>query len=177
MSPLPVTSSTRPSAPWEGQTIYETDTDLLYLYSGSAWIEVFSALTKAPRGVMGYFVSTANSAISTTTADITGTSITFTAVANRLYRATFSGDYSQNTANAVAGFYLTDGSNNIIDNVANSISVANGFSPINLTFLFTATAGSTTRKMRTDLNTGTGSIRGTGGGVFYTFIIEDIGAA
>jgi hypothetical protein len=160
----------------EGMTCYLDDTNVLQTYTGSAWVEIACTDGKAPRGVMGYFVSTANSAISTTTADITGTSITFTAVANRLYRATFSGDYSQNTANAVAGFYLTDGSNNIIDNVANSISVANGFSSINLTFLFTATAGSTTRKMRTDLSSGTGSIRGTGGGVFYSFIIEDLGS-
>jgi hypothetical protein len=32
------TSSTRPAAPFEGQTIYETDTDLRYTYSGSAWV-------------------------------------------------------------------------------------------------------------------------------------------
>jgi hypothetical protein len=34
---MQVTSSTRPSSPWEGQTIYETDTDLMYVYGGSAW--------------------------------------------------------------------------------------------------------------------------------------------
>ena len=130
-----------------------------------------------PRGVMAYFVSTANSSIGAYTADIAGTSVTFTAVANRLYRATFAGDYSQTTANAVAGFYLTDGSNVVQNNVANSISVANGFSTASLTFLFTTTAGSTTRKMRCDLSSGTGTIRGTGGGVFYTFIIEDMGPA
>jgi hypothetical protein len=38
MSPMQVTSSTRPSAPWEGQTIYETDTDKMLVYSGSAWL-------------------------------------------------------------------------------------------------------------------------------------------
>ena len=32
------TSSTRPASPFEGQTIYETDTDLRYTYSGSAWV-------------------------------------------------------------------------------------------------------------------------------------------
>lgn len=31
------TSSTRPSSPSEGMTIYETDTDLLAIYTGSAW--------------------------------------------------------------------------------------------------------------------------------------------
>jgi hypothetical protein len=37
MSPLPVTSSTRPSAPWEGQTIYETDTNVNQQYDGANW--------------------------------------------------------------------------------------------------------------------------------------------
>lgn len=31
------TSSTRPASPVEGQLIYETDTNLLYVYTGSAW--------------------------------------------------------------------------------------------------------------------------------------------
>lgn len=31
------TSSTRPSSPYEGQIIYETDTDLTLYWSGSAW--------------------------------------------------------------------------------------------------------------------------------------------
>jgi len=33
------TSSTRPASPFEGQTIYETDTDLSYTYTGSAWVQ------------------------------------------------------------------------------------------------------------------------------------------
>lgn len=32
------TSGTRPATPVEGQTIYETDTDLLLTYSGAAWV-------------------------------------------------------------------------------------------------------------------------------------------
>jgi len=34
------TSSTRPTAPYEGQMIYETDTDLTYIWGGSAWQQV-----------------------------------------------------------------------------------------------------------------------------------------
>jgi len=34
------TSSTRPTAPYEGQVIYETDTDLSYVYNGSSWQQV-----------------------------------------------------------------------------------------------------------------------------------------
>jgi hypothetical protein len=34
------TSTTRPTAPYEGQMIYETDTDLTYVWGGSAWQQV-----------------------------------------------------------------------------------------------------------------------------------------
>jgi len=36
------TSSTRPSSPVEGMHIYETDTDEMYVYSGSAWVQIGS---------------------------------------------------------------------------------------------------------------------------------------
>ena len=32
------TSTTRPTAPYEGQHIYETDTDIEYVWSGTAWV-------------------------------------------------------------------------------------------------------------------------------------------
>jgi hypothetical protein len=34
------TSATRPTAPYEGQMLYETDTDLTYIWGGSAWQQV-----------------------------------------------------------------------------------------------------------------------------------------
>ena len=129
-----------------------------------------------PRGVMGYYVSTANSAIGAATADITGASVTFTAEANRLYRALFTCDYSVTNAGALAGFYMTDSSNNIIQNIANTTSTNSGFAQVTLQYLFTVSAGSVTRKMRCDVSAGTGSIRGTAGQV-YMFSIEDMGPA
>jgi hypothetical protein len=39
------TSTTRPTAPYEGQMIYETDTDLLLLWNGSAWKALMQATT------------------------------------------------------------------------------------------------------------------------------------
>lgn len=35
-----VTSTTRPASPFEGMTIYETDTDKIRTYSGSAWLTI-----------------------------------------------------------------------------------------------------------------------------------------
>ncbi len=39
------TSSTRPSSPYPGQQIYETNTKLSYVYSGSAWLLVSVPVT------------------------------------------------------------------------------------------------------------------------------------
>lgn len=38
IKPGVVTSSTRPSVPYEGQLIYETDTDRIAAYNGAAWV-------------------------------------------------------------------------------------------------------------------------------------------
>lgn len=54
------TSTTRPAAPFEGMEIFETDTDLKYTYSGSAWV------VRYPLGRLGFTQLTANSATFTT---------------------------------------------------------------------------------------------------------------
>jgi hypothetical protein len=40
LKPGVVTSSTRPASPFDGQVIYETDTDLVKAYNGSSWVTV-----------------------------------------------------------------------------------------------------------------------------------------
>lgn len=44
------TSSTRPASPFVGQQIYETDTSLLYVYSGSAWVKVLQQKSTTTTG-------------------------------------------------------------------------------------------------------------------------------
>lgn len=41
------TSGTRPSSPPEGMVIFETDTDRIYVYNGTAWVEFTRALRPA----------------------------------------------------------------------------------------------------------------------------------
>lgn len=38
LQPGVCTSSTRPSSPYEGQTIYETDTDRIMIHNGTGWV-------------------------------------------------------------------------------------------------------------------------------------------
>lgn len=44
------TSSSRPAAPDTGQMIYETDTGLAYVYSGSAWVKVLQQKSTTTTG-------------------------------------------------------------------------------------------------------------------------------
>lgn len=102
------TSSTRPASPFEGQTIYETDTDSTYTYSGSAWtltgtlgsgfVTASSTTAQGPSGSLTYIhatitvtpgvwiVNSAMSVFNATTSD--GTSV---GIYNRTTSAIVSG--------------------------------------------------------------------------------------
>ena len=61
------TSSTRPAVPFEGQMIYETDTDLTYIYGGSAWQQVSGGTAVGNSGLV-YVTSVS---VGTTVASVT----------------------------------------------------------------------------------------------------------
>jgi len=58
------TSSTRPTAPYEGQMIYETNTDLSYVYGGSAWQQIAGGTAVGNSGLV-YITSLTVSGAST----------------------------------------------------------------------------------------------------------------
>ena len=58
------TSSTRPASPYEGQVIYETDTDKTLVWNGSAWVYL-STSTANPVGLEFITSQTVGSAVST----------------------------------------------------------------------------------------------------------------
>jgi hypothetical protein len=43
---IPCTSGTRPSSPTEGMFVYETDTDKLSFYNGTAWVQTYALDTQ-----------------------------------------------------------------------------------------------------------------------------------
>jgi hypothetical protein len=55
------TSSTRPTAPYEGQQIYETDTDLSYVWGGAAWQQVSGGTAVGNSGLVYVTEATATS--------------------------------------------------------------------------------------------------------------------
>ena len=73
-------STTRPTAPFEGQMIYETDTDMVAVYNGSAWRYI--AATTPTNGTVLQVQSTtitgATSTTSTSFVDVSGLSVSIT---------------------------------------------------------------------------------------------------
>jgi len=74
------TSSTRPATPYEGQVIYETDTDMVAVWNGSSWRYIAS--TTATNGTILQIASTTKSdtftSTGTTWTDVTGLSASIT---------------------------------------------------------------------------------------------------
>jgi hypothetical protein len=59
------TSTTRPTAPYEGQMIYETDTDLTYIWGGSAWQQVSGGTAVGNSGLVYVKSQTIGTTVST----------------------------------------------------------------------------------------------------------------
>jgi hypothetical protein len=61
------TSSNRPVTPFEGQMIYETDTDLTYIYGGSAWQQVSGGTAVGNSGLVYITSATVGTGVSSVT--------------------------------------------------------------------------------------------------------------
>lgn len=76
------TSTTRPASPFEGQTIYETDTDLVRSWNGSSWVTIGPTTVPpdAVRAIDSAQITTSQSTSSTGYTDLAtvGPSVTLT---------------------------------------------------------------------------------------------------
>jgi hypothetical protein len=100
------TSTTRPASPFEGQVIYETDTDKMLVYNGSAWYAPWNTAW----GIVAQVVDSSSTNVSITSTFTTMLSApSFTAVANRRYLITASWTFYAGSNAQVVDFDIANG--------------------------------------------------------------------
>lgn len=220
------TSSTRPASPYHGQHIYETDTNLQFVWNGSAWVNNYAssasptftgtvtipagasisgfaplaspALTGTPTaptatagtnttqiatmasrpwnvpwGVVGYAQKLTVATVDTNRFDLT--SITFTGVSGRLYKATTGFYvYKQTSAGYISGM-IVDGSNTTRQETAVTLQVSE-YGAISLLYYFTQ-VGTLTLKSAAYAQNATNNYVFGNTQYPHQFIIEDVGPA
>jgi hypothetical protein len=123
----------------------------------------------------GYVMrNSANFTITTTLADVTAMTVTFTPVTGRLYRATFSARASNVSAAQNVITKLTDGSN-VVKNSTAGYMIGTGDTTVYLSAVLSGLSGSTTLKIRAQVNTLSNAIFVGDSETFYSFSVEDIG--
>jgi hypothetical protein len=166
------TSSTRPASPFEGQQIYETDTDKVSVWNGSAWYPNWNL----PWGQVGYAKSTTGLALTGAFQDIPGVSVTWTAVSGRLYKMSYyvyfivtagSGSVFATLADA-SGTRVTEGS---------AYGTATSYPTVSPILYTTGLSGSTTRKVKVLMSGITTASTLAATDYPSVLIVEDIGPA
>jgi len=121
------TSSTRPTAPYEGQHIYETDTDIEYVWNGSAWVvnyvsaasPAFTGTPTAPTASAGTNTTQLATTAFVTAADalagglVLVASATFTTASTCSINNCFTSTY-ENYKVVISGFSTSSTSANIL---------------------------------------------------------------
>ena len=165
-------TAARPTSPFEGQAIYQTDTDEVLYYNGTSWSRPWNM----PWGQVGYVRrTTGDTTVTTSMTDIVGVTTTFTAVSGRLYAAQFSCQTRKLGAAGYIDFNLSDGSNNIYSDFFTNYA-QNEYAAFSWSMLLPSLSGSITVKMRAAAEAGTAYIWGSAGNA-SSFIIQDIGPA
>jgi hypothetical protein len=132
-------------------------------------------MNRLPWGVTGYASATANQNVTTLT-DLTGLTVTFTAVSTRIYKTTIHIPIVQQTsANGYGQLYLTNSSNTQLQ-WAQEYRLTNYQSFMTLTYVESGISGSTTRKARAEASGGGLTFYGASTSPMQ-IVVEDIGQA
>ena len=164
-------AAARPSSPFEGQMIYQKDTDAVLVWNGTAWYPNWNM----PWGIVAYNEVTANDATITVTEEVQITGSSFTGIAGRQYKITY---YEPQLNNSIATYFVlrirtTNLAGTEVGRAIPSVS-ANNYAFGSLIRISTI-VGATTF-VATLESTGTGSATRAAG--FPAFLlVEDIGPA
>ena len=132
-----------------------------------------------PRGVMAQTTRTAgNVGLTTTEADITGVSVTWTAAASRSYKISWNVSIEKTTASGWIAVYLTNSANTKFASLYQTVSVVGaGYGNLSgCCYLGALGAGSQTFKLRGQLENLNGTVLASGTNPAI-LIVEDIGTA
>lgn len=168
------TSSTRPSNPYQGMWIYETDTGNVLVYYGSTtgWRPPWTL----PWGFIATVAITSDSGTATSIADVSGLSLSVPQVLNRRYEIMVKGELVFSVADGAAVWALTDGSNTVLDRYTFP-----GLSTSSMTqswsyFEVAASTTTVTRKLRQQKASGTGNVRvGASASAPAYILVKDVG--
>lgn len=120
-------------------------------------------------------MTTATSAV-TTVVDITGATVTWTAVANRRYKISLLVRTESSVANDKSTVSITDASNVILTATDRAHAVVNTGEPHHVFWEETIAAGSTTRKGRVVRLSGTGNVKINAGAALPNYMtVDDMG--
>jgi len=171
----------------EGMAVYDKNADALKVYTTTTtgwqapWNMAWGVVPATSGGTSGYGHCRVTSTQGTFTGatDVTNASVTFTAVANRLYKVTAHVDITSSvTGDGAQVQVLVDGTAYATDIVAVNIAGTGGDRFIKIITSFTIAAGSHTVKLQAQRVTGTGNLTIQGAtGSPTILIVEDIGPA
>ena len=180
-------TSDYPSSPVEGMTIYDKGADKLLTYTTATttwkapWNMAWGVVPATAGGTSSYgyvkLVSSPQTGIGSSATDITNASVTFTAVANRLYRITAQADLIGTTLSIGQLQAVVDGtaSASALQPVTGSSGAWQDRSP-SITYATTLSAGSHTVKLTANVQTGSLTVNHTTA-TPTTLIVEDAGPA
>lgn len=167
-------TAARPSSPFEGQAIYQADTDEVLYYNGTSWSRPWNM----PWGFVA-LTTNATSGTATTTETAVMTTSSFTAVANRYYRLSYYEPITckptVDQASTSLRIRLTNVSGTELQYGQNqSAGTGNSAISLNLSIVRTLTAGSTVIVATAYASTGTASLFRSATAPAVLFV-EDVG--
>lgn len=179
LKPGVCTSTTRPSNPFEGQMIYETDTDLVRVWNGTAWRNI--AATNVTTGSVLQFVQGADATglLSSTSATYvtSGVTVSITPTSNTSkILLVYSLQTFTSLAGTGVGLQLKRGATAIVADVDNSYGQNSGVGVTSTLWGLDSpsTTSATTYSVFYNRNQGTGTayINASGAGVSRMFAME-----
>jgi hypothetical protein len=135
-------------------------------------------MNRLPWGVVAFADKTADqTGIGAGPVDVTGLSVTWTAVSTRYYRVSvYLAPIRQRTAAGIVVPVITDGSNNVKTQANVSLGI-DGFTSMVIADIETGLSGSTTRKLRIGTTAGTVEVLAATAGEGNYIVVEDLGEA